>query len=180
MKFETSREDLLKALQAVIGAVEKLQTMPILAHVLVKAAGGELQLTGTDLRLELVARTPAKVKESGSVAINARKLFDICRSLPDSSTVTGEAKEGRITLKAGASRFVLATLNGDEFPTLDELTPQASLSLTQATLKRLLDRSLFAMAHDDDPRRYLAGLLFVVQKTRVRCVATDGDRKSVV
>lgn len=176
MRFETNREDLLKALQTVIGAVEKLQTMPILSHVLLKTGHGELQLTGTDLRLELVAQAPAKIKDPGSVAVNARKLFDICRSLPDGLKITGDVKEGRITLKAGASRFVLATMPGEEFPVLEDLAVQAQFSLDRAALKKLLDRSHFAMAHDDDPRRYLAGLLLVVQKSRVRCVATDGHR----
>ncbi len=176
MRFQTSREDLLKALSAVIGAIEKLQTMPILSHVLLKAHGQELELTGTDLRLELVGRCQAKIKDPASTTVNARKLFDICRSLPDGADITGDVKDGRITLKSGPSRFVLSTMSADEFPALEDIQPTATFKIEKRGFKKLLDRTHFAMAHEDDPRRYLAGLLLVAQKNRLRAVATDGHR----
>ncbi len=179
MRFQTNREDLLKALSAVIGAVEKLQTMPILSHVLLKAHAQGLELTGTDLRLELVAHCPAKVKDPASTTMHARKLYDICRSLPEGAELTGEVKEARITLKSGPSRFVLSTMAADEFPALEDIQSTASFKVEKRGLKRLLDRTHFAMAHEDDPRRYLAGLLLVVQKSRLRAVATDGHRMAL-
>lgn len=176
MRFEINREKLLKGLQAVNGAVEKLQTMPILSHVLINAANDALQLTGTDLRLELLYSCPADIKNAGSVAVNARKLLEIVRSLPDNSQLKAEAIDGRITISTANSRFVLSTMSADEFPATENLSDQICFSMEQAALRTLIERSHFAMAHEDDPRRYLSGLLMVVQKNRLRCVATDGHR----
>ncbi|MDX1496706.1 MAG: DNA polymerase III subunit beta [Salinisphaeraceae bacterium] len=175
MKFEIQRDALFKALQGVIGVVEKRQTMPILSNVLLKTAGTELQITGTDLELELVNTILVEKATDGEIAVPARKLFDICRGLPEGANLSFEVKDQRATLKSGRSRFVLATMNAEEFPVLDAIEEGQSFSVSRSALAGLLDKTHFAMAHQD-VRYYLNGLLLEVNANRVRCVATDGHR----
>lgn len=175
MKFKTQRDSLFKALQGVIGVVEKRQTMPILSNVLLKVSGPELQITGTDLELELVNQVQIEQSEDGEIAVPARKLFDICRGLPEGAEVSFELKDQRATLKSGRSRFVLATMSPEEFPVLDALEEGQRFSLPRKELSKLLERTHFAMAHQD-VRYYLNGLLLEAGKDQVRCVATDGHR----
>lgn len=175
MKLQTQRDDLLSALQAVIGVVERRQTMPILSNLLLKAENDSLSVTATDLELELVTRIPVSVTQPGSITVPARKLLDICRGLPESAEIQIELDEQRVRIVSGHSRFVLSTLPAAEFPFLDEIEGGDSVSLPQSTLKRLLERTQFAMAHQD-VRYYLNGLLLVIGAEGVRAVATDGHR----
>ena len=175
MKFQIPRNELLQGLQAVIGVVERRQTMPILSNLLLKADKEGLMLAGTDLELELVTRVPANVKQEGTTTVPARKLFDICRGLPEDSEIKFELKEQRLTLSSKRSRFILSTLNAEEFPFLEEIKGAKPISVPKQALKQLLDRTHFAMAHQD-VRYYLNGLLLVVRKDRMRAVATDGHR----
>ena len=114
MKLSFTREQILTSLQKVIGAVEKRQTMPILANVLLEQNDGVLQITGTDLEIELVAKTDITVKDSLRVTVPARKLLDICKNLQDGSEINISVKEDRVTLTSGRSRFVLASLPANE------------------------------------------------------------------
>lgn len=175
MKFQVERNKLLNGLQAVVGVVERRQTMPILSNLLLKADSDQLSLTGTDLELELVTKVDAAVERAGATTIPARKLLDICRGLPDGVSLDFELQEQRIRVSSGRSRFMLATLPATEFPFLDEIIDGQKIDLQQATLKRLFDRTHFAMAHQD-VRYYLNGLLLVLRSDRVRAVATDGHR----
>ena len=124
MKFSAERESLLAALQSVIGVVERRQTMPILANLLLSAEQGKLSITATDLEVELVANAAIKSGADGRLTLPGRKLLDICRSLPDGVTLTVTQDGDRVTLKAGKSRFVLATLPATDFPVIDELAQQ--------------------------------------------------------
>lgn len=175
MKLQTQRNELLSALQAVIGVVERRQTMPILSNLLLKAENDTLSVTATDLELELVTRIAVTVDQPGSITVPARKLLDICRGLPESAEIRIEVDEQRIRVASGRSRFALSTLPATEFPFLDEIEGGDSVSLPQSTLKRLLERTQFAMAHQD-VRYYLNGLLLVISSEGVRAVATDGHR----
>lgn len=175
MKFQVERNKLLNGLQAVVGVVERRQTMPILSNLLLKTENDQLTLTGTDLELELVTRVDAAVEQPGATTIPARKLLDICRGLPDEANLAFEMQGQRIKVTSGRSRFMLATLPATEFPFLDEIIDGQKVELQQGTLKRLFDRTHFAMAHQD-VRYYLNGLLLVVRADRVRAVATDGHR----
>lgn len=175
MKLQTQRNELLGALQAVIGVVERRQTMPILSNLLLKAENDVLMITATDLELELVTQIPVKVDEPGSITVPARKLLDICRGLPESADIQLEVRDQRLRVTSGRSRFVLSTLPATEFPFLDEIEGGDSVSLPQSTLKRLLERTQFAMAHQD-VRYYLNGLLLVIGPQGIRAVATDGHR----
>lgn len=176
MKFTTSRSTLLKPIQAVIGVVERRQTMPILANVLLVVRGQELAVTATDLEVELVARVPLdKADSGGEVTVPGRKLLDICRALPDDANVLVQLDGDRLVIKSGRSRFVLGTLPAAEFPVVDDVEPVQSLQLSQVDLRTLLEKTHFAMAQQD-VRYYLNGLLLETGKKMVRAVATDGHR----
>ncbi|HEB27267.1 MAG TPA: DNA polymerase III subunit beta, partial [Porticoccus sp.] len=111
MKFSVSREDFLKPLQLVVGVVERRQTLPILSNVLINLNDGQLSLTGTDLEVEIVGHLPlVSPAESGEITVPARKLMDICRSLPDGAEITLSEEGGRVQVTSGRSRFTLSSL----------------------------------------------------------------------
>ena len=133
MNLTTSRESLLKPLQAVIGVVERRQTMPILANVLLIARNGLLSVTATDLEVELVADAPVdEVTNEGEITVPARKLLDICRALPDESTVNLRLDGDRMVVKSGRSRFVLSTLPAGDFPSSTASTRTGRSRLARA------------------------------------------------
>ena len=175
MRFSLQREVLLKPLAQVVNVVERRHTLPVLANLLVRVSGGQLALTGTDLEVEMVARTAVEEAQDGEITIPARKLFDIVRALPDGSRVTISHSGDKVTVQAGRSRFSLATLPANDFPSLDEVDATEQVSVPEAALKELLERTAFAMAQQD-VRYYLNGLLFDLRDDTLRCVATDGHR----
>jgi DNA polymerase-3 subunit beta len=175
MRFSIQREAFLKRLQQVVGVVERRQTLPVLANLLVIVDDNGVSLTGTDLEVEMAARTEAEDLVAGEVTIPARKLFDICRALPDGVRIKLEQNGDRVTISAGRSRFTLATLPATEFPIIENIELIELVSLPEATLKLLMDRTSFAMAHQD-VRYYLNGMLLDLREHSLRCVATDGHR----
>lgn len=175
MKFSAEREVLLKPLQAVIGVVERRQTMPILANVLIGARDGQLSITATDLEVELVASTSLDVDTAGEVTVPGRKLLDICRALPEGAKVAFSVSGDKATVRSGRSKFTLATLPAAEFPSVDEITTEDRIEVDQGTLARLLERTHFSMAQQD-VRYYLNGLLVETGDGALRAVATDGHR----
>lgn len=175
MRFSLSREALLKPLQQVVGVVERRQTLPVLSNLLVEVRGVELSLTGTDLEVEMLARAVVEDAQDGETTIPARKLFEIVRALPDGCRVTVSVGADKATVSAGRSRFTLATLAANDFPSVDALEGVERVSLAEALLKDLIERSAFAMAQQD-VRYYLNGLLFDLRSDSLRCVATDGHR----
>ena len=176
MKFSISREALLKPLNLVAGVVERRQTLPILANVLLVLEGDRLSLTGTDLEVELVGRVLLpSAGESGEVTVPARKLVDICKSLPENSDIEFSVKESKVTVRSGRSRFTLSTLPAREFPNVEDSMGTHQFTLQQGQLKRLIDRTGFAMAQQD-VRYYLNGMLWELSAKQLRVVATDGHR----
>lgn len=175
MKFSIQRETLFKPLQQVIGAVERRQTMPALANVLIRGDGKSLSLTTTDLEIELSATIEEQVKEPGEATLPARKLLDICNSLPDGAMLEVSIENNRGIIRSGGSRFNLAGLPAVNFPVLGDIEGQWSLTLAQRELKTLLERTAFAMA-SQDVRYYLNGLMLEMGEGRLRAVATDGHR----
>lgn len=175
MRFSLQREAFLKPLAQVVNVVERRQTLPVLANLLALVKDGQLSLTGTDLEVEMVARCAVDDAQEGEVTIPARKLFDIVRALPDGSKVTVSQSGDRITVQAGRSRFTLASLPANDFPSIDEVEATERVEVPEAALKELIERTAFAMAQQD-VRYYLNGLLFDLGEHRLRCVATDGHR----
>lgn len=175
MRFSLQREVLLKPLAQVVNVVERRQTLPVLANLLARVEGDLLSLTGTDLEVEMVARTRVEDAEAGETTIPARKLFEIVRALPDGSKVTISQSGDKITVQAGRSRFTLASLPANDFPALDEVDATERVKVGEAALKELIERTAFAMAQQD-VRYYLNGLLFDLRDKALRCVATDGHR----
>jgi len=175
MKLSASKEDLLSPLQSVIGVVERRQTMPILANVLLSAKDGAIKVTGSDLEVELVAEHAVSVQQAGEITVPGRKLLDIFRALPDKTACTLSREGERVSLKAGRSRFTLASLPAAEFPVIEEINAQQQLVIGQAELRRLIDKTHFSMAQQD-VRYYLNGMLLETEASVLRAVATDGHR----
>jgi DNA polymerase-3 subunit beta len=175
MKFTSERERILEPLQAVIGVVERRQTMPILANVLLSVKNGRLAITATDLEVELVAGADVTVQQAGDITVPGRKLLDIVRALPDKVGVTFSLEGDKASVKAGKSRFTLATLPAADFPSIEEINPQLAFSVDQTALKRLIDKTHFSMAQQD-VRYYLNGMLLESDGKSLRTVATDGHR----
>ena len=175
MKTTIKREDLLGPLQHVIGAVERRQTLPILGNVLFKSTPSDLSLTATDLEIEMVASVNSDSSEEFQTTIPARKLLDICKALPESSSIEFSIEDSRVTLKSSRSRFTLASLPAKDFPGLDEIEAQQTFSIAQDKLKHLFDKTAFAMAQQD-VRYYLNGILLELTAEKIRLVATDGHR----
>jgi len=175
MRFSVQREVLLKPLSQVVGVVERRQTLPVLANLLVSVGAVGVSITGTDLEVEMVARMAADQLDPGEITIPARKLFDICRALPDGIKIDFKQNGERVTMSAGRSRYTLSTLPAAEFPQVDNIDLLERVTLPEATLKELIDRTAFAMAHQD-VRYYLNGTLLDLREQALRCVATDGHR----
>jgi DNA polymerase III subunit beta len=175
MRFSLQREVFLKPLAQVVNVVERRQTLPVLANLLVQVKSGQLSLTGTDLEVEMVSRVAVDDSQDGETTIPARKLFEIVRALPDGSKVTVSQAADKITVQAGRSRFTLASLPANDFPSIDEVEATERVRVPEAGLKELIERTAFAMAQQD-VRYYLNGLLFDLREASLRCVATDGHR----
>lgn len=175
MKFQIPRDVILKALQQLSGVVERRQTLPVLGNILVRADDGQITLAATDLEVELIVNVSCIVDESGEATIPARKWLDICRTLPDDTTLTITATGDKATLQAGRSRFTLSTLPATEFPLIEEINKQTQLKISQAELKGIFDATHFSMAQQD-VRYYLNGLMLEMTSDQLRTVATDGHR----
>jgi len=175
MKLTATREEILGPLQSVIGVVERRQTMPVLANVLLSARENRLSITGTDLEVELVAASKVTVTQTGDVTIPGRKLLDIFRALPEKTSVTLSTEGERVSLRAGRSRFTLSTLPAAEFPLVDDINAQQTVEVSQAEFRRLIDKTHFSMAQQD-VRYYLNGMLLETEGKNLRAVATDGHR----
>ena len=178
LKIRTTNDKLLGPLQQVTGIVERRHTLPILSNVLITAEAGKVHFLATDLEVQITSAAELDGGAEGTVTVGARKLYDILRSLPEDVEVSLEAKESRMTVKAGKSRFNLQTLAAADFPRMVEAKDASkSLTLPQKALKQALGLVQFAMAVQDI-RYYLNGVLFSVDKDVLRVVATDGHRLS--
>ena len=175
--FQSTQDQVLAALQSVAGIVERRHTLPVLANVLVRKTAGQVQLTTSDLEIQI--RTHADLGgDDGNFAttVGARKLIDILRTLPSGQSVSLETSGAKLILKGGKSKFTLQTLPAEDFPLVQE-SPSfgPAFSVPQKTLKSLLSQVSFAMAVHDI-RYYLNGILFVAEGTKLSLVATDGHR----
>ena len=171
------QEKLLSTLQSVAGIVERRHTLPILANVLLRKTGHQIEFTTSDLEIQV--RTEAELggdAENFSTTVGARKLIDILRALPADQVVTLSAAQNKLTLQGGKSRFTLQTLPADDFPLVNEAADFGpTFSVPQKTLRDLLNQVHFAMAVHDI-RYYLNGILFIAEGKTLTLVATDGHR----
>jgi DNA polymerase-3 subunit beta len=176
LMIKATRDAILRPLQMVAGIVERRHTLPILANVLVRKQGDQVSFLATDIEIQIqTAASLGAGKDDTAITVNARKLIDILRSLPDTEVGISLASK-KLTIAAGKSRFSLQTLGPEEFPTVAPSDAvSATLSMPQRQLKHLLAMVHFAMAQQDI-RYYLNGLLLVVDGSAVRVVATDGHR----
>ena len=175
--LKAAQEQVLSVLQSVAGIVERRHTLPILANVLIRKTGASVQVTTSDLEIQI--RTAAELGgDTGdfTTTVGARKLIDILRTLPSDQTVSIESSQGKLLLKGGKSRFTLQTLPAEDFPLVQESASFGPVfSVPQKTLKDLLNQVSFAMAVHDI-RYYLNGILFVAEGQQLSLVATDGHR----
>ena len=175
--LKATQDKVLSVLQSVAGIVERRHTLPILANVLIRKTGSALQLTTSDLELQI--RTTAELDgDAGNLTttLGARKLIDILRTMPSDQTVSLESNQNKLILKGGKSRFTLQSLPAEDFPLVQEAANFGpSFSVPQKTLKELLHQVSFAMAVHDI-RYYLNGILFVAEGKQLSLVATDGHR----
>ena len=175
--LKIEQEKVLSSLQAVAGIVERRHTLPILANVLIRKTGEEIELTTSDLEIQV--RTRARLGGDDSdfaTTVGARKLIDILRSMPANQVVTLSANQNKLTLQGGKSRFTLQTLPSDDFPLVQEAADFGPMfSVPQRILKALINQVHFAMAVHDI-RYYLNGILFVAEGKNLTLVATDGHR----
>ncbi|EGU33343.1 DNA polymerase III subunit beta [Vibrio scophthalmi] len=179
MKFSIERSHLLKPLQQVSGALGGRPTLPILGNLLLKVEENTLSMTATDLEVELISRVTLEGDfEAGSITVPSRKFLDICRGLPDDSVITFILEGDRVQVRSGRSRFSLATLPANDFPNIEDWQSEVEISLTQAELRGLIEKTQFSMANQD-VRYYLNGMLFEIDGTTLRSVATDGHRMAV-
>src|SRR6202167_6064982 len=165
MKLTAEREKLLTPLQAVIGVVERRQTMPVLANVLLGVRQGQLSIAGTEVA----------VQDSGDITVPGRKFLDILRALPEKVSVSFSLEGDKVVIKAGRSRFSLSTLPAADFPVIDDINSQQTVQLPRKELLRLLEKTHFSMAQQD-VRYYLNGMLLEIDAQVLRAVATDGHR----
>jgi len=175
MKIIINRDDLLKPLLKIGGVVEKRQTLPILANLLIKVRSEELSITATDLEVEIKTVLRLQNDAECDFTLPARKVIDICKALPEGSEITLTIEGERALLRAGRSRFTLSTLPARDYPSIEPTVPSQVFTVTEKLLKRLIDKTQFAMALQD-VRYYLNGLLLEVKSSDIRAVATDGHR----
>ncbi|MDW1521880.1 DNA polymerase III subunit beta [Vibrio sp. Vb5032] len=179
MKFTIERSHLIKPLQQVSGALGGRPTLPILGNLLLKVEENVLSMTATDLEVELVSKVTLEGDfEAGSITVPSRKFLDICRGLPDDAIITFVLEGDRVQVRSGRSRFSLATLPANDFPNIEDWQSEVEVSLSQADLRTLIDKTQFSMANQD-VRYYLNGMLFEIDGTTLRSVATDGHRMAV-
>jgi DNA polymerase-3 subunit beta len=175
--LKAPQEQVLSALQSVAGIVERRHTLPILANVLIRKSGSQVQLTTSDLEIQIRTSGDLGGDEGNfTTTVGARKLIDILRSMPADQTVSLESNQNKLLLKGGKSRFTLQTLAAEDFPLVQEAANFGPVfSVPQKTLKELLGQVSFAMAVHDI-RYYLNGILFVAEGKQLSLVATDGHR----
>ena len=174
MELVVRKTDLLRELQLFQGIVERKNTIPILANVLLEAAGAEVKMLATDLEVGLRSKCPATVSKSGSLTLPAKKLYEIVKALPETDVRIEEDKGG---VKVAADRFDsrMQTLPREDFPTLPDATGTISATLPRDVLRQMVSKTQFAIT-GEDTRYFLNGALFLLRPDAMGLVSTDGHR----
>ncbi len=175
----TTKKDLLTPLMIVAGAVDKKQSMPILANILLKLHKDKLSLTATDLEIEITAHIDCKsATDAGTITVPAKKFIDIVKSLEEEAEIVLAYKDGRVSINSATSKFKLATLPADNYPVADYDCSQLEFNLNTVDLIHLLQSTAFAMAQQD-VRIYLNGLFLEIGAKNITAVTADGHRMAI-
>ena len=176
MKFTTEKNEIVDALQMGASIAERRQTIPILANLRIVARDGKIEITATDLEIQIKTLTEVKkVVEEGEITVSARKMSELCRSLPDKEALEFDLNNGKLTVSSKNFHAEFATISALDFPELEIKEETNSLSISSSALQRLLNKTAFCMA-SQDVRYYLNGLLVEYKGGEVNAVATDGHR----
>lgn len=179
MKFTIGKPDFIKVLQRIQGIVEKRNTMPILANVLLDASKGKVTIMATDLEVFIRDSAGAGVSEEGSVTVNARKVFEIAKELPGDQIDVSTGKDDKLTLKAGKARFNIMGLPAKEFPSFPDPEEGSLQAIDGETMRNMIDKTSFAVS-TDETRYNINGFLLEREEGRIKMVATDGHRLALI
>jgi DNA polymerase-3 subunit beta len=166
-------------LQLCQGVVEKRSTIPILSNVLLKAADGRLQIAATDLDVTILSSTTARVITPGGVTIEAKRLFDVVRSMPDEDVHITLQENNSVQIESGTAKFRLLGLPAEDYPTLPTVNVEDAFSISLDELKTMVGKVKFAITHEET-RFQLNGALLKVQPNKLEMVATDGHRMALI
>jgi DNA polymerase-3 subunit beta len=179
MELTVAKADLQKELQLCQGVVEKRSTIPILSNVLLKAADGRLQIAATDLDVTILSSCAAKITTPGGVTIEAKRLFDIVRSLPDEDVRVSMQENNQMLIESGTAKFRLLGLPAEDYPTLPTVDSREAYTIPLDELKTMVAKVKFAITHEET-RFQLNGALLKVQPQKMEMVATDGHRMALI
>src|SRR6266571_3145501 len=179
MELTVARVDLQKELQLCQGVVEKRSTIPILSNVLLKAADARLQIAATDLDVTILSSCAAKITTPGGVTIEAKRLFDIVRSLPDEDLHVAMQENNSMLIESGTAKFRLLGLPAEDYPTLPTVTATETYTVPLEELKTMVAKVKFAITHEET-RFQLNGALLKMMPQKMEMVATDGHRMALI
>lgn len=179
MELTVAKADLQKELQLCQGVVEKRSTIPILSNVLLKAADGKLSIAATDLDVTILSACAARVTTPGGVTIEARRLFDIIRSLPDEDVHILMQENNSLLVESGTAKFRLLGLPAEDYPTLPAVDMSDAYTISLEELKTMVGKVRFAITHEET-RFQLNGALLKIQPSKMEMVATDGHRMALI
>ena len=179
MELTVAKADLQKELQLCQGVVEKRSTIPILSNVLLKAADGKLSIAATDLDVTVLSACPARITTPGGVTIEARRLFDIIRSLPDDDVHITMQENNSLLVESGTAKFRLLGLPAEDYPTLPSVDMSDAYTISLEELKTMVGKVRFAITHEET-RFQLNGALLKIQPSKMEMVATDGHRMALI
>lgn len=179
MKLTIEKNGFMKVLQRIQGIVEKRNTMPILSNALIEAVNGKLHVMATDLEVYMKDSSAANISEEGSVTVNARKLFEIVKEMPEETITISTNKEERVTIKSGKARFTIMGLSSKDFPSFPSIEESKLEFFEDALLKELIDKTSFAVS-TDETRFNINGFLLEREKNKIRMITTDGHRLAFV
>lgn len=176
MKFSLPKETFLAELQILQGIVEKRNTMPILANILMNVSEGSIELVGTDLEVGLRTHVGATIEKTGAITVNGKKIFEIVKSLPEGQAVEVELKDETLEIRSGESEFKVLCLAKEDYPQVPDAGFERGIALPLQDVKDMIDRVFYAITQEQ--RYYLNGALLSLKNRQIELVSTDGHRLS--
>jgi DNA polymerase-3 subunit beta len=176
MKFSLPKEAFLEELQILQGIVEKRNTMPILANIMMNVSASDIELVGTDLEVGLRTHIGAEIEKPGAITVNGKKIFEIVKSLPEGQAVQVELKDETLEIRAGESEFKVLCLAKEDYPQVPDAKFEKGIQLPLQDLKDMIDRVFYAITQEQ--RYYLNGALLSLKNRQIELVSTDGHRLS--